>query len=143
MPVRFSLRSFFLFSALVAVICAWCVLPSMAAKRFVQAMEQGDYGVADQMFRNEEDCCLEQWGEKHWSFRASGRLLQITLGQVVGGRREVEFNINYFALDQIVNRNGLIAVSLLGAGKPRVGPERYGSRIIDGSPDALRDTIRP
>jgi hypothetical protein len=135
MPVRFSLRSFFLFAAVVAVICAWCVLPSMAARRFVRAVEMREYKAADEMFRNAEDRCLEKWDEECWSFRAAGRLAPVTLGQLLSGRRLVEFNINYFALDQTVSRNALIAVTPLGAKTPEVGPERYGSMIIDGIPN--------
>jgi hypothetical protein len=138
MPVRFSLRSFFLFAALVAVICAWCVLPSMAARRLVRAVELCEFKDADQMFRNSEDHCLEKWDEECWSFRATGRLAPLTLGQLLSGRRFVEFNINYFALDQTVSRNGLIAVTMLGAKSPEIGPERFGSRIIDSNPETVR-----
>ncbi len=135
MSVRFSLRSFFLFAALVAVVCAWCVLPSMAARRFVRTLAERDYGAADQMFRNADDRCLEKWDEEHWSFRASGTLAPLTLGQLMSGHRQVQFNVNYFALDQTVSRNGVIAITPLGAGAPEIGPKRYGSRFIDGLPN--------
>ncbi len=138
MRPRFSLRAFFAFAALVAVVCAWCVLPSMAARRMVRAMADGDYGAADQMFRDESDRCLAKWNQEHWSFHAAGRLAPVTLGQLIAGCRVVEFNVNYFALDQTVNRDGLITVSLWGASKPKVGPERYGSMIIDGIPSSTR-----
>jgi hypothetical protein len=138
MRPRFSLRAFFAFAALVAVICAWGVLPSLAARRFVRAITEREYEAADQMFRNADDRCLAKWDEQHWSFHASGRLAPLTLGQFLGGNRLVEFNINYFALDQMVSRDGLIAVSPLGVRKPEVGPERYGSMIIDGNPDTAR-----
>jgi hypothetical protein len=142
MRPRFSLRAFFAFASLVAVACAWCVLPSIAARRLVRAMADGKYGAADQMFRDERDRCLEQWNQEHWSFHASGRLAPVTLGQLIHGRRMVNFNINYFALDQIVNRDGLILVSPLGASKPEMGPERYGSQIIDGIPSTSRTIER-
>ena len=132
MRPRFSLRSFFLFAALVAVICAWCVLPSMAARQFVRKLAERDYRAADQMFHDADDRCLEKWDEEHWSFRASGTLAPLTLRQLIGGHRLVQFNVDYFALDQTVGREGLIAVTPFGVRAPELGPERYGSRIIDG-----------
>ena len=142
MRPRFSLRAFFAFAALVAVVCAWCVLPSMAARRFVRAVEMREYKAADEMFRSAQDRCLEKWDKACWSFRAAGRLAPVTLGQLLTGRRLVEFNIDYFALDQTVSRNGLIAVTQLGAKAPEIGPERYGSVIIDGIPDSTRSFQR-
>jgi len=138
MRPRFSLRAFFAFAALVAMICAWCVLPSMAARRFVRAVEMREFRAADEMFRNAEDRCLEKWDEECWSFRAAGRLAPVTLGQLMSGHRLVEFNINYFALDQTVSRNGLIAVTPLGVRTPEIGPERFGSKFIDGNPETAR-----
>lgn len=105
-------------------------------------MAERDYGAADQMFRADDDRCLEKWDKQLWSFHAAGRLAPITFGQLIHGRRTVTFNINYFALDQIVNRDGLIVVSLLGASKPEMGPERYGSQIIDGIPSTSRTIER-
>jgi hypothetical protein len=137
-PIRFSLRSFFLFAALVAVICAWCVWPSMAARQFVRALSNGDYRAADEMFRHADDRCLEKWDDQHWSFHAAGRLAPITLRQLASGNRLVEFNINYFALDQSVSRDGRVAVTPLGVKKPEVGPVRFGSPIIDGIPESTR-----
>ena len=134
MQPRFSLRAFFAFAALVAVICTWCVLPSMAARRFVRAVEMQEFKAADEMFCNTDDRCLEKCDEDHWSFHAAGRLAPLTLGQLLSGRRLVDFNINYFALDQTVNRNGIIPVTPLGANTPQVGPERFGSKIIDSVP---------
>jgi hypothetical protein len=138
MRPRFSLRAFFAFAALVAVICAWGVLPSMAARRFVRAIAEREYETADQMFRNADDRCLEKWDERHWSFHASGQLAPWTFRQFIRGQRFVKFNINYFALDQVVNRDGLIAVTPLGVKTPEIGPERYGSMIIDGNPETVR-----
>jgi hypothetical protein len=136
MRPRFSLRAFFAFAALVAVICAWCVLPSIAARRFVRTLADADYRAADLMFHDADDRCLEKWDDKHWSFCAAGRLAPLTIGQLITGHRLVRLNVNYFALDQTVNRDGLVAVTPLGVMRaPEVGPERYGSRIIDGIRD--------
>jgi hypothetical protein len=101
-----------------------------------------EFEAADQMFRNADDRCLEKWDDECWSFHAAGRLAPLTLGQLVRGRRLVEFNINYFALDQTVSRNGLIAVTPLGVRTPEIGRERFGSRIIDGNPDTVRTIER-
>jgi hypothetical protein len=135
MRPHFSLRSFFAFATLVALFCAWCVLPSIAARQFVRALADGNYKTADDMFLNSKDRCLEQWDDKLWSFHASGRLAPLTIGQLIRGQRLVQFNLNYFALDQTVNRDGSFAVTLFGAKAPDVGPERYGSMILDGIRD--------
>jgi len=66
----------------------------------------------------------------------------MTLGQLLGGNRLVQLNIDYFALDQTVSRDGLIAVTPLGVKTPEIGPERYGSMIIDGNPDTVRTLKR-
>lgn len=137
MRPRFSLRSLFVLATLVALVCAWCVFPSIAARRFVGTLAEADYQAADQMFRDPDDRCLEKWAGELWSFRASGRLQPLTFGQLATGHRLVRININYFALDQKVGRDGLIAVTPFGARTPEVGPERFGSRIIDGNPDAV------
>jgi hypothetical protein len=142
MRPRFSLRAFFVFATLVALVCAWCVLPTIAAKQFVRALANGNYKAADDMFVKSKDRCLEQWDEKHWSFHASGRLEPLTIGQLIRGQRLVQFNLNYFALDQTVNRNGLLAVTPLGAKAPEVGPERYGSLILDGTHDGIPNMTR-
>ncbi len=142
MPFRFSLRAFFAFAALVAVVCAWCVLPSIAARRFIHTLADADYRAADQMFHDADDWCLEKWDDKHWSFRATGRLAPLTIGQLITGHRLVRLNVNCFALDQTVSRDGLIAVSPFGVKAPEVGPERYGSMIIDGIPDSSRSFQR-
>jgi hypothetical protein len=107
----------------------------MAARQFVRALSVRDYQSADLMFRSADDRCLEKWDEEHWSFHASGRLAPLTFGQLVGGHRHVEFNINFFALDQTVSRDGLIAVTPIGARSPEDGPERYGSVILEGIRD--------
>jgi len=135
LPIRFSLRAFFLMAALVAVICAWCVWPSIMARDFVGKLAAEDYQAADQMFRNADDRCLEKWDHKRWSFRASGRLAPITLGQLVRGQRLVQLDLNYMALDQLVSRTGAIVVTPLGANAPEVGYELYNSRIIDSNPE--------
>ncbi len=87
------------------------------------------------MFRDADDRCLEKWDEDRWSFHASGRLAPLTIRQLASGRRIVQLNMNYFALDQTVSRDGLIAVTPLGAKTPEVGPEQYGSPIVDGIRD--------
>jgi hypothetical protein len=89
------------------------------------------------MFRDPDDRCLEKWAGELWSFRASGRLQPLTFGQLATGHRLVQININYFALDQKVSRDGLIAASPFGVKAPKLGPERFGSWIIDGNPDAV------
>jgi hypothetical protein len=132
MRPRLSLRTFLAFAALVALICTWCVLPTMAARQFVRAVETGQFKSADEMFRDPNDRCLEKWDHDCWSFHASGQVATWTFAQLLTGRRNVEFNINYFALDQIVSRNGVIPVTPLGANSPQVGPQRFGSTIIDG-----------
>jgi hypothetical protein len=138
MHPRFSLRTFFAFAALVAVICTWCVLPSMAAREFIRKLAAEDYEAADEMFRNADDRCLTEWNEQRWSFKASGRLAPLTLGQLIRGRRLVQLDVNYFALDQLVNRQGSIVVTPLGAKMPEVGMELYGSMIIDGRNTAIK-----
>ncbi len=90
------------------------------------------------MFRDADDHCLERLDEEHWSFQATGRLAPWTVGQLVLGRRFVQLDVNYFALDQTVSREGLVAVTMLGAKSPEIGPERFGSLIIDGIPDTIR-----
>jgi hypothetical protein len=137
MRPRFSLRTFFVFTALVALICTWCVLPTMAARKFVRAIDGQAYNAADAMFRDPKDRCLEKWDKDCWSFQASGRLAPWTFGQLLKGHRLVEFNVNYFALDQTVSRSGLVPVTPLGANSPQVGPERFGSPIVDGRNAAL------
>ncbi len=66
----------------------------------------------------------------------------MTFSQLVTGRRLVRINVNYFALDQTVSRDGLIAVSPFGVKTPEIGPERYGSLIIDGIPGSTRSFER-
>ncbi len=135
---RFSLRAFFAFAALVAVICTWCVLPSKAAREFIRKLAAEDYEAADEMIRNADDRCLKEWNEQRWSFQASGRLAPLTLGQLVRGRRLVQLDINYFALDQLVNRQGSVVITPLGAKMPEVGLELYSSMIIDGRDTAIQ-----
>jgi len=138
MRPRFSLRVFFLFITFAAAICAWCVLPSIVARRFVRVLADAKYQTADQMFVDANDRCLEKWDRERWSFRASGTLEPLTFRQLFTGHRLVRLNISYFALDQAVDRNGLVSVTPFGVRRLEVEPERYGSLIIDGIPHSTR-----
>lgn len=138
MRARYSLRVFLLLPTLAAAICAWCVAPSIAARKFASRLAKDDYEAVDEMFRDANDRCLQKWDEELWSFRATANLLPISFGQLITGRRHVQLQVSHFALDQTVSRDGLIAVTPLGASAPTMMTEQYSSIIIDRKDEARR-----
>lgn len=138
MRFRYSLRAFLLLPILAAAICAWCVVPSIAARKFASSLANDDYAAADKMFRDANDRCLQKWAKERWSFRATGDLLPISFGQLITGQRHVQIQVSHFALDQTVSCEGLIAVTPLGASAPAMTTEQYSSIVIDRNDDARR-----
>lgn len=138
MRVRYSLRAFLLLPTLAAAICAWCVAPSIAARKFVSHLAKDDFRAADKMFRDAGDECLQKWNNELWSFRATGDLFPVSFGQLITGRRTVRLQLSHFAFDQTVSREMLIAVTPLGANTPNLTTEQYSSIVIERNEDARR-----
>src|SRR5438046_871248 len=96
MRLRFSLRAMFIVTTLVAALCCWFLLPTLTAKRFLNAIANEDYKSADELFRNSDDRFFEDWSNKRWAFLATAKLQPLTVGQFFQNRRDLLIEIRYF-----------------------------------------------
>jgi len=127
MRLRFSLRTLFVITTLVAALCLWFMLPSLTARRFLAAVASEDYPSADEFFLQADDRVLTDWADKRWSFRSSGNLLPLTFGQLCRNQRTVRVECTYFQYDQNFKCELLIAATPFGLKKPQISkPEVLG-----------------
>lgn len=100
MQPRFSLRTMFLATTLVAGLCLWFLLPTFTGKKFLKAIDAEDFAAADHLFANPKDCFLADWAENRWGLRAKAQLEPLTFGQLIRNRRDLFVSIRYFKFDQ-------------------------------------------
>lgn len=55
MRLRFSLRTLFILTTVVAGLCVWFMLPSIMARRFLATIAKEEYKSADEFFQNAND----------------------------------------------------------------------------------------
>jgi len=95
MRPRFSLRWLFLGTALFAVFCYWLILPTVVANRFVRALAEMDYKLADTCFRSTNDRFLFDSNEKHWHFKAQAELGPRSFAHLLRGQRIISLTVMY------------------------------------------------
>ena len=118
MRLRFSLRTLFLLTTVVAGLCLWGLLPSIMARRFLATIAKEDYKSADEFFQNADDRFLADWADKRWGFRSSAELQPLTFGQFWRNQREVSVGITYFQFDQSFHVEMSLAATPFGLKKP-------------------------
>ena len=131
MRLRFSLRTLFIVTTLLAAAFYWFVLPTLTAQRFIRAIARGDFQAADAYFSDDGDRFLKMWNDKHWGFLPQAELLPLSLAQLLAARREVRIEITYFELDQNIRCHALIAASPLEFQTLEISPKRRSGIIID------------
>ncbi len=134
MRLRFSLRTLFITTTIVAGLCVWFVLPTLSARRFLAAVANEDYKSADSFFRNPDDRVFEQWANDRWSFRSSSKLPWPTIGQLLRGQRQVCVEISYFENDQFFSCELRAVATAFGLKKQEISPEQRNG-IYDGRGD--------
>ncbi len=132
MPPRFSLRTLFILTTILAVFCVWIGTPAWTALRFLNAVSAQEYAKADRFFREPDDRFLADWVDRRWAFAANGNLAPWSIGQFLRGRRDVVLQANYFEFDRNASYTITIASSSSGLGSPRISPVTYGGQLIDG-----------
>ena len=124
MRFRFSLRRFFILITLLAGFCyCWFVMPTVTAKRFVEAIAAKDYGSADQLFTDSSSRFIADSADKFWAFEATANLLPITAGQLLRGERHVRLQHTYFYLDEHVNLATLIRANSIGLRSSKISQQ--------------------
>jgi len=88
MRPRFSLRSLLILLTFAALACAWLVIPSRNAEQLVNAIDEGDYSAADDLFRGRHKV-LQTWSTQPYVDTISSELLDQTLSDVAFGRRRI------------------------------------------------------
>jgi hypothetical protein len=124
----------FVLTTLVAVVCYVLVLPTVNAKRFIRAIDAGDFPAADALFIDPSDAFLADWREESSEFRATAELLPWSIRQIIAAERTVSLNI----LKMEVNgpsRGRLIRIIAhrTGLGKPPVYGGSFGGGGIAAS----------
>jgi hypothetical protein len=134
MRLRFSLRTFFLFTTLVAIFCyVWFIRPTQLAERFARAVNSENYAAADQLFLQPDDWFLSEWAHNRWSFRASCDLYTLTLGQLLTARRQIALNLRFFEFDHRASQHVRLAATPFGLTSPSRFPVQYSERLIDSA----------
>ena len=118
MRLRFSLRTLFVLTTLVAVLCLWFMLPSLTARRFLAALNKEDYKSADKFFRIADDRFLVDWSEKRWWLRVCPQLLPLSFSQCWHNERTMRLEITYFQFDQSMKSDVLITATPFGVKNP-------------------------
>ncbi len=95
MRPKFSLRTLFLMTTVVAAGFYWLMLPTITAQRFARAIASENYQLADSYFRDPGDQFLHSWNEKHWRFQASANLDPWSVRGFAIGRRSVTLRVAY------------------------------------------------
>src|SRR6476620_4090399 len=120
MRLRFSLRTLFLLTTVVAALCLWFILPSLTARRFLATVASEDYKSADNLFCDTDDRFLADWAEKRWSLRTVPELLPFTLSQSWHNERRIRVEATYFQFDQSMRCEVLITATPFGLQKPQI-----------------------
>jgi hypothetical protein len=99
--LRFSLRTLLLITAAFAGFCYyWAIMPGTTAQRFIRLISCENFEAADQMFWKSVDRQLVPWQKKCWGMRADAELSPWSIGQLLGGRRDLRLQVTYFYLDE-------------------------------------------
>ena len=120
MRLKFSLRTLFLTTAIVAVACYWLILATINAQRFVGAVASENYELADTCFREPDDRFLFDWNEKRWRFKAEAWLEPWSFREFMRGERLVRLQVIYGDAGPLRRREW--AVTATRAGFPRPKP---------------------
>jgi hypothetical protein len=132
MRLRFSLRTLFLLTTVVAGVCLWFMLPTITARRFVHAVAKEDYKSADSCFLYDDDQFLVARSNKHWGFRSSAELLPFTFDQLLNNRRDVRIGVTYFAFDQNFREEIRAAATPFDLKKPLYSTAQRVGILYDG-----------
>ena len=95
MRLRFSLRTLFLTTTIVAAACYWLILPTINAQGFVGAVASKNYELADTYFRDPDDRFLFDWNEKRWRFMAHAGVEAWSFGELMRGERRVRLRVMF------------------------------------------------
>jgi hypothetical protein len=115
----------------LALFCTWIIVPSLKARRFIDALAAGDYRKADDFFRDPNDRFLANWAEKRWAFEASGDTAPWTFGQLLRGQKQIVIRCTYFEFDQNARCTATVVAKPLGLGPPVMSPVTHSGKYID------------
>jgi hypothetical protein len=131
MRPRFSLRTLFIITTTIAIVCTWFVLPTLTARRFLNALIAKDCHGADNYFHNPADRFLADWADKRWSFETSGSVSPWSFVDLARGRRTVVIQIRNFGYDQTAIRTAQFVAGAHSIGPPQISLPTYDGRVIN------------
>jgi hypothetical protein len=91
---RFSLRSLIVAAALLPLIAYWLLLPTIVARRYVTALNAGNYRAADQLCLDPKEAFPGDW-TRHQTFHPRAELSPLTWQDFRRGQRRILVAINY------------------------------------------------
>jgi hypothetical protein len=121
----------FLAVTIIACGCYWLMLPTLNARRFVEAMRAENYRLADGCFRDPNDRFLVDWNERYWRFQVRANLETWSLGEFIRGKRMVRLSIAYGNAGPL--RFDVLNVSVTPTGLH--SPQKIGGSIPGGTID--------
>src|SRR5262245_9234206 len=131
MRPRFSLRTLFILTTLIALVCTWLTLPTWTARRFVKTLNAESYKAADNFFRSPDDRFLAHWADIRWGFKSKAELAPWSWADGFRGQRKVTIEVRYFAFDQNAAQVFASNAGIVGLGHLTSMPVRYDSTYID------------
>jgi hypothetical protein len=92
------------------------ILPSLNARRFVRAVNAGDFATADTCFVDENDRFLESHNREYWTFKLGANLEPWSLSEFFHGERHISYTLNFGGPRPLIHRGGTIVASFRGLG---------------------------
>jgi hypothetical protein len=119
MRLRFSLRTLFVATTIAAAGCCEFVLPSVNARRFIEALAAKHYERADAYFRDANDRFLFEFHDKHWRFVARAKLERWSLRQFLRAERLLILSVAYGDAGPMRSRMFVVVVTRSGLLTPQ------------------------
>lgn len=91
---RFSLRFLLIVTAVVPLAAYWFALPTLNARRYVAAINAGEYAAADKLCIDAERVFPGDW-TRHKTFQPKAGLSELTWRDIRDGRRNIYVGIAY------------------------------------------------
>jgi hypothetical protein len=92
--MQFRLRTLLIVMAVAPLPLYWLWMPTAIGRRYVAAVNQGDYREADRLCADKNECFPGDW-TRHKEFHPSAELMPFTWNHFLRGQRRVSIGISY------------------------------------------------
>ena len=93
--LQFSIRWMFVFMALVAGAVYWFSQPSIVARRYVSALNSGEYAAANRLCADAKSEFPGDWNQRHETFATRASVAPLSWASLRSGTREISVAVDY------------------------------------------------